>query len=145
MFNQPEPRHYLHLKFVTWILDIGVEVNHVDKGGHTALEFAAKHGNVDLVALLLRYGARVKRDAQFISLQTVDLLDPEVCEDATCRQLLRTKYNEEVRIEMEAAEAERKAEEEVRICEERSDEPRPRYLSEQPGCAGSLRLHAQAA
>ncbi|GMH60574.1 hypothetical protein TL16_g03081 [Triparma laevis f. inornata] len=112
MFNQPEPRHYLHLKFVTWILDIGVEVNHVDKGGHTALEFAAKHGNVDLVALLLRYGARVKRDAQFISLQTVDLLDPEVCEDATCRQLLRTKYNEEVRIEMEAAEAERKAEEE---------------------------------
>ena len=112
MFNQPEPRHSLHLKFVTWVLELGVEINHVDKGGHTALEFAAKHGNVDLVALLLKFGARVKRDAKFISLATVDLLDPMVCEDITCRQLLRIKFNEEVRIENEIREKARKEEEE---------------------------------
>jgi MoxR-like ATPase len=91
----------LHLKFATFLLDNDAEVNHVDKGGHTCLEFAAKHGNLGLCALLLRFGARVKRDAEFISLSTVNLLDPEVCEDMTCRQLLRTKYNEEVRIEEE--------------------------------------------
>ncbi len=101
MFNQPEPRHKMHLRFVTWILELGVDVNHVDKGGHTALEFAAKHGNFELVALLLRFGARVKREAEFISLSTVDLLDPEICEDMTCRQLIKAKYNEELRIEEE--------------------------------------------
>ena len=55
---------------------------------------------------------RVKRDAEFISLATVNLLDPDVCEDVTCRQLLRTKYNEEVRLEKEEEDRIRKAREE---------------------------------
>lgn len=55
---------------------------------------------------------RVKRDAEFISLSTVNLLDPDVCEDVTCRQLLRTKYNEEVRLEKEEEDRIRKAREE---------------------------------
>jgi len=104
MFNQPQPRHHTHLKFVLWLLELGAEVNHVDKGGHTALEFAAKHGNVDLVALLLKFKARVKRDAQFISLETVDLLDPEITENMTCRQLIKAKFNEELRMENEEKE-----------------------------------------
>jgi ankyrin repeat protein len=107
MFNQPSPRHHTHLKFVAWLLELGADVNHVDKGGHTALEFAAKHGNVDLVALLLKFKARVKRDAQFISLKTVDLLDPDICEDMTCRQLIKAKFNEELRLENEEKEIKR--------------------------------------
>ena len=102
MFPPPEPRKGTHLRYVQWLLDQGVDANHVDKGGHTALEFAATHGNVELVALLLKHGVRVKRDAEFISLETVNLLDENVVWDLTCRSLIRSKYNEEIRLEEEA-------------------------------------------
>ena len=118
MFNQPPDRRKMHLNMVKWLLElefkaddkqeepgVKVDVNHVDKGGHTALEFAAKHGNIELVACLLKNGARVKRDAQFISLKSVNLLDPEICWDSTCRQLLKTKWNEELRVEQEVVKA----------------------------------------
>ncbi|GMI40294.1 hypothetical protein TeGR_g8980, partial [Tetraparma gracilis] len=124
MFNQPEPRHYSHLRLVQWLLELKADVNHVDKGGHTVLEFAAAHGNVDLVAMLLKFGARVKRDAQFISIPSVDLLNPEDSGvyDPTCRQLIRAKYNEELRLEEEEKERVRQKrmdEEAIALAEER--------------------------
>ena len=76
MFNPPDPRKGTHLKYVNWLLALGCDVNHLDKGGHTALEFAATHGNIDLVAALLKHGVRVKRDAQFISLGACEASEP---------------------------------------------------------------------
>ena len=68
MFEQPEPKRKAHRKLITWLIGLGADVNHVDRGGHTAIELASGAGSMPMVTLLLRHGARVKRDAEFLSM-----------------------------------------------------------------------------
>ena len=46
-----------HSKFVTWLLDIGMDFNHGNYIGKTALMEAASYGSIDSMKALLDYGA----------------------------------------------------------------------------------------
>jgi ankyrin repeat protein len=53
----------------------GAHVNHTDRGGHTALEFAAAAGNMQVVTLLLQSGAKVTRNCKYLSMKMPSPLD----------------------------------------------------------------------
>jgi len=78
MFNQPEPRRKKHTKMCEWLIKQGANVNHTDRGGHTALEFAAAAGNMNVVTILLQNGARVTRNCKYLSMKMPSPLD--VCD-----------------------------------------------------------------
>eukprot|EP00598_Pedospumella_elongata_P004760 CAMPEP_0184979656 /NCGR_PEP_ID=MMETSP1098-20130426/9855_1 /TAXON_ID=89044 /ORGANISM="Spumella elongata, Strain CCAP 955/1" /LENGTH=185 /DNA_ID=CAMNT_0027502985 /DNA_START=116 /DNA_END=673 /DNA_ORIENTATION=+ len=48
-----------HLALCTYFLDIGAEIDAVDKSGRTALHWAAISGNTEIVELLLAKGANI--------------------------------------------------------------------------------------
>mmetsp|Transcript_19044 Transcript_19044/g.50023 ORF Transcript_19044/g.50023 Transcript_19044/m.50023 type:complete len:503 (-) Transcript_19044:97-1605(-) len=75
MFNQVEPRRKKHTKMVAWFVEHGAHVNHTDRGGHTALEFAAAAGNMQVVTLLLQSGAKVTRNCKYLSMKMPSPLD----------------------------------------------------------------------
>uniref|UniRef100_A0A7S2CXI1 Uncharacterized protein n=1 Tax=Florenciella parvula TaxID=236787 RepID=A0A7S2CXI1_9STRA len=75
MFNQVEPRRKKHTKMVAWFVEHGAHVNHTDRGGHTALEFAAASGNMQVVTLLLQSGAKVTRNCKYLSMKMPSPLD----------------------------------------------------------------------
>lgn len=94
MFNAPEPRYKKHLKLITWLLDNEALINHVDKGGHTALELASSWGNLRLVTLLIQRGAKVLRDTQYLSIKSPDAV--EVAANVQVRDLVSAKRKKEV-------------------------------------------------
>jgi len=92
-FQQPPALAKVQLKIAKYLLDHGADVNHVDKGGHTPMEYAAFTGNLELVTLLLKYGGRVLRDTEFLSLVSANAVD--LSSSMETRALLQAKLDEE--------------------------------------------------
>jgi len=103
-YKQPPTKRPLQLKALKWMLKLGADVNHRDKGGYTALDFAAMNGDLESVELLLEYGALVRRDNRTLVAQRKPIL--EHCWNPEIYNVLRKKLKEEDR-EFEFAETTR--------------------------------------
>lgn len=75
MFNQVEYIRKKHTMLLELLIDKGANVNHLDRGGHTALEHASFYGNMDAVTLLLSRGAKVVRPTKHLQMKTPSPLD----------------------------------------------------------------------
>ena len=94
MFPQAEPKRKRHRKLILWLIEKGADVHHVDKGGHTAIEFASQSGIMENVSLLLKAGARVKREVEFLSMDIPDAV--QVAGTADVKSLMQAKLRQEV-------------------------------------------------
>ena len=140
MFNQPEPRRKKHTKMVEWFIEQGADVNHTDRGGHTALEFAAAAGNMTVVTLLLQNGARVTRNCKYLSMKMPSPLDVAGVNERVQRILMmRSVVERQELADKEArAAAARKAEMErlevLRRQEEREKNRKQKMLDDKGEC-----------
>ena len=89
IFNQGESEYHIerkkyyndrvrrkrHTKLIKYLIQQGAKVDHIDRGGHTAIEHAAFHGNMDIVTILLQNGAKTYRATEFLSLIQPSPLD----------------------------------------------------------------------
>jgi hypothetical protein len=57
-----------HVKFIELLINHGSNVEHIDRGGHTPIEHASFHGNMEVVTLLLQKGAKTVRSTEFLAL-----------------------------------------------------------------------------
>jgi ankyrin repeat protein len=60
---------------VEYLLEIGANIEVRDKSGNRPLDYAVMNQNVALINMCLDYGALVRRDNKFFSVQTGNLLD----------------------------------------------------------------------
>lgn len=63
-YRHPPTKRPTQLKAVQWLLRQGADPNARDKGGYTALDFAAMNGDEESVQMMLEYGAIVRRENQ---------------------------------------------------------------------------------
>ena len=66
-FGAPAPLRKTHLKMIAWLVE-HCDLNHVDKGGNTALELATARDDIEAVSFLLRRGATVSRHRRYLSI-----------------------------------------------------------------------------
>mmetsp|Transcript_24228 Transcript_24228/g.31456 ORF Transcript_24228/g.31456 Transcript_24228/m.31456 type:complete len:486 (-) Transcript_24228:116-1573(-) len=110
LFIPKDDKKHEKEKCIELLLKRGADPNIGDKGGHTALEIAASKGNMNIVSLLLSYGARVRRDYKFISLKDPNAVDSALDEPPDLRILLQSKLDEELADELALKREQKKAE-----------------------------------
>lgn len=93
MFRQPEEKQRKQLAFAAYLISHGADVNHVDKGGRTALEYASNTGLLNLCTLLLSFGAHVRRTTEHLSLEAPNAVD--VAGSVDVRAILESKLRAE--------------------------------------------------
>jgi len=80
--NEQDPRKDRQLKMLNWLIDQGATVTHRDKGGYEALDFACMNNNLEIIKILMKHGARLRRDNFDVRAKRGQLLeyiaDPDV-------------------------------------------------------------------
>eukprot|EP01041_Mallomonas_annulata_P006870 gene6870-13928_t len=109
MFNQPPSKEEIQQRTVLWLLEQGADVNHIDKGGFSAIDFATANRHTKIVSLLLQHGADILHTNKFFIAKRRGIL--EYVSDPQTRLLLKTR--------LETLEARMKAEREQKEAEEK--------------------------
>ena len=68
-------RRKLQLNAVKYLLEQGASVNIRDKGGFTVLDYAAMNDDVEIVKILLSYGAKVREVNKYFSVKQAHVFD----------------------------------------------------------------------
>jgi len=105
---------------INLFISIGADVNHVDKGGFSPLDFAVMNRNVELVTYLLEKNAEVLHLNQRLVMKKKPILT--YASDDTTKSLLRTRIEaveRKIRHEKEEKEREERIAEDIRRVKER--------------------------
>jgi hypothetical protein len=95
MFVQPVTTRERQLKCTQLLCEKGADVNIVDKGGFTPLTLAALNNDLEVISILLRYGAKVHRPRHTIVLPHRQLAT-SVSSDPACKALLHAALQHEL-------------------------------------------------
>mmetsp|Transcript_10353 Transcript_10353/g.15976 ORF Transcript_10353/g.15976 Transcript_10353/m.15976 type:complete len:532 (+) Transcript_10353:168-1763(+) len=100
LYVPEDDKKHEKFKCIEYLLKKGANPNTGDKGGHTPLELAASKGNMEMVSLLLSYGARVRRDYRQLNLVDPSAVDAAAADPPELRLLLQSKLEEELKDEI---------------------------------------------
>jgi ankyrin repeat protein len=109
MFNQPPNKENTQKKLIKFLIEKGANVNHIDKGGFSAIDFVAANRHPDLVALLLENNADILHMNKIFVAKRRNIL--EYVSDAKTRNILSARLallEAKMKAEKDQAELERK-------------------------------------
>jgi ankyrin repeat protein len=104
MMMQPLNKKGVQIEMVEYLLDLGANIEVRDKSGNRPLDYAVLNQNVVLINMCLDYGALVRRDNKFFSVQTGNLLDQ--VDDPDCLERMEAILYTEMTGEREKEEEE---------------------------------------
>ena len=93
MMKQTMNKITVQMEMVEYLLDQGANIEIVDKGGLSPLDYAAHNKNFPLVQLLLDYGATVRRENKLFAAQRAPLLDSIT--DKQCYKRMERRLDKE--------------------------------------------------
>ena len=93
MINHPKDKRKEKLKVIKYILENGADVNNRDKGGYSAIDHAAVNQDLEVIEMLIEYGAKVMRE-NYIFVGTRHHILRQV-HDPECYRVLYEKLIEE--------------------------------------------------
>jgi len=91
MFHQPQGRMKLQFKCVRWLVEQGAQLNHVDKGGYSPIDFATMNGHVEIISYLLARGAHVLHLTHMLVVRKKHILSYATDEDTI--QLVKSRVD----------------------------------------------------
>ena len=75
LMKYAEDKFYDNIRIVRFLIENGADIDHRDKAGFTALDFAAMNNNKEIIKLLLANGASVERNNNILVAKRKELLD----------------------------------------------------------------------
>eukprot|EP01036_Dinobryon_divergens_P032611 gene32611-42231_t len=95
MIQHPKDKRKTQMKLVNFLLENGAEVNTRDKGGFSPIDHAAFNNDLEIIQLLLEYGADLVRENNILVAPRTDVL--KYVHDPDCFRVLYERRNQEIR------------------------------------------------